>query len=218
MEDENSFEDDIDLSSIKYKEPETKKEKTKTDERVAPDLKEIEKKMKKVKPIKEKPTDDDIKKRRSLILLMQMYINEFPKLKKYKNTNFEKKTLDELLDLRKEFDATLSCRSTVKAGVNIAITVIQTLEYVLCNFTPIQAQGLSNVINDPDVIEDIKILVLKHMPLISSEPEQRILFKLITTTMQLHAINTYNQEIIHVNNDSKKMENVEIINGEYNDI
>lgn len=213
MSDEESIED-IDLSSIKHKadQPEPKKDKVKK-ERDPPDLIDFDKKIKKVKPPKEKPNDDELKKRRHLILVLQMYVNEFPKLKKYKNTNFEKKTIDELMELRKEFDATLSCRSTVNAGVQMAVSVIQTMEYVLCNFTPIQASGLSNIVNDPDVVEDIKILVLKHMPLISSEPEQRLLFKLITTTMQLHTINSYSQQIQTVNS-----EKVVEINKEYHDI
>lgn len=222
MDEDQSIEE-IDLTSIKYKEkePETKKEsskeKTNDKPRDPPELlMKMEKSIKKSKPQKEKPTDEEIKKRRTLILVLQMYVNEFPKLKKYKNTNFDKKTMDELMDMRKEFDATLSCRSNVNAGVQIAVSVIQTLEYVLCSFTPIQAQGLSNIVNDPDVVEDIKILVLKHLPLISSEPEQRLLFKLITTTMQLHAINTYNESIKQVNNE--KLEKVEIINDNFKDL
>lgn len=218
-EEEISQEEEIDLSAIRYKEKEptkkepTKKEKHEKKERDTGIPVEFEKKIKKMKPQKDKPTDDEIKKRRTLILILQMYVNEFSKLKKYKNTNFDKKSMDELNEMHKEFDATLSCRSTVNTGVTMAVKAIQTLEFVLCSYTPIQAQGLSNIVNDPDVIEDIKLIVLKNMPLVSSEPEQRLLFKMITTTMQLHSINTYNSEIRQVGS-----EKISEINGEYTDI
>ncbi len=52
--------------------------------------------------------------------MIEFYKNEFgDKLKSFKKINLEKKTHDELVDIRKEIDFTISQSSSVKAGVQL---------------------------------------------------------------------------------------------------
>ncbi len=185
--------DEIDLSDIEYKpKKQTKKEK-KVKPIDKPDKtmnKNLEKQIIK-KPKKELPTDEEIINKRRLILMIEFYKNEFgDKLKSFKKINLEKKTHDELVDIRKEIDFTISQSSSVKAGVQLISTGIQTLEFFMTNFTPINAQGLSNICNDPETIDTMKHITLKHSHMVSVEPEARLLYKVLTTSMMLHNINS----------------------------
>lgn len=102
---DESFEEEfnIDLSSIQYKpknvevEKERKcvkepKEKVKMIEE--PD-RNFEKKLKKSNH-KEQMSEEDVKKRRQLILHLNMYLNQFPELKTFRKINLEKKSYEEL--------------------------------------------------------------------------------------------------------------------------
>lgn len=207
----------VDLSALKYNPKTAIKIEAKTalkpEEKTAlkPAIKE--KVMKAVKPSKSQPeklSDEDIINKRRQILMIQFYINEFPdKLQQFKKMKFEKKTIEELNDLKKEIDFIISNKSNVRSGIQIITTGIQTLEFILLNFTPVNAKGLSNICNDKETLDDIKHLALKHCHLISSEPESRLMYKIVTTTLLLHNINSN----IDINNP-----NIDKINIDFDDI
>ena len=86
---------------------------------------------------------------------------------------------------------------------------VQAYEFLMCEFVGVNCRGISNICNDPDTIEDMKLLTLKHCTLVKTEPEQRLLYKLLTTTMTLHGMNSIVAE---------KNDDVIIINSSYQDI
>ena len=98
----------------------------------------------------------------------------------------------------------------------MVITGIQTLETVLVEYSPFRVQGLSNICKDEEFVEDIKLIILQNMPIVSTEPRQRVVFKLISTAMQLHTLNSYNEQLKDINKNNR--ENIEKINQEYADI
>lgn len=218
MEEDESF-DEIDLTSIQYKEKEEKPEKPekvkKAREIHVPESQpKFEHKQKKQK---DKPTDDDIKRKRQLILHLGMYINQFPEeLKQFKKVNLEKKSIEELQDLLKEFHVIMDSKSDLKGEIQAAMGVLSAYEYVMVEYAGVQCQGLTvGLSQDKDTIKQLKLLILKHSPLITVEPEARLIMKVLMTTMQLHTINTYNQQITQTTNNNEK---INTINQEFNDI
>ena len=132
---------------------------------------------------------------RRKILIIQYYLNEFPdKLKGYKNINLESLSDEELDDLRKEMDFVNSQRSSVNMAVQAFVQGVNTIETLCCNFTPLKVQGLTNICNDKDLIDDVKSLVLSNMTLAHIEPEYRILYKLSSSMLLLHNINSNAEE------------------------
>lgn len=216
---ESSGEGKLNLSSLKYKpkqEPKTKKVDTKIIKEEIKEDKEFEKQLTKPpkKDKKEKPTEDEIIQKRKMILLMQFYFVEFPeRLKVFKKINLEKKSYDELLDIKKEMDFCLSNKSNVQQGVAMMSTGIQTLEYLTLNYTPIKCEGMSKICDDPETIDIMKLICLKHISLVQIEPEQQLIYKIVSSMMMLHNVNSYRESLNIVVDES-----LNNINNKYSDI
>lgn len=213
--------DEIDFSNLMYKSDDNlKKESPKIE---SPKIDKLEKlmnqtpKKEKKKDTPEKPSEEDIINKRRLILLLNFYLLEFPeKLKTFKKINLEKKTLDELKDLQKEFDFCIGNQSNVKGGTALVLSGIQALEYVSVNYTPLQCNGLAQAIsNDPESIDTIKHICLKHLgsSMLNTEPEHRLVYKLLTTALSLHTINSFSENMA-THNDSI----IEKVNIEFQDL
>jgi hypothetical protein len=209
--------DEIDFSNLMYKSDDNlKKESPKIE---SPKIDKLEKlmnqtpKKEKKKDTPEKPSEEDIINKRRLILLLNFYLLEFPeKLKTFKKINLEKKTLDELKDLQKEFDFCIGNQSNVKGGTALVLSGIQALEYVSVNYTPIQCNGLAQAIsNDPESIDTIKHICLKHLgsSMLNTEPEHRLLYKLMTTALSLHTINSFSTTMATHNDEIIEKVNIE---------
>jgi hypothetical protein len=157
---------------------------------LVPQTKKKKKKKKKNK-IKEKKSDDESIDRRRLILILQFYVVEFPeKLKSFKNTKFEKLSEDELINLKNEFDFIIGAKCNVRSTQYAITQGIKLLETVCVNFTPLNVNGLANAVEDDDFRDDCKHLALKYMTLIKTEPEHRIAYKILTSALLLHQINS----------------------------
>ena len=100
----------------------------------------------------------------------------------------------------------------MKTGVQLISTGIETLEFFLVNFSPINCTGLSRICKDPEVIDDMKHITLKHCQLISTEPEARLLYKILQTSLMLHNING------SIEPTKNNLEVIENINKEYLEI
>jgi len=75
--------------------------------------------------------------------------------------------------------------------------------------------GLTNAINDDDFQDDCKHLALKYMTLLKTEPEHRIAYKILTTALLLHQVNSSN----FVNsNDNGKDDILKKINARFDDL
>ena len=215
----NDLEDEIDLSCLHYSEK--VKEPTKNELRQREMFQNsllkygrqyeeevVEKEVQKVGKEVVSKEDEKIQKRR-LILLIKIYKNEFgKKLEDYKNVKLEKLNVEELEDLKREMDLSLSSKSVVTGGVQMISTGIYTLEYLLTNFG-VNCQGLSTICNDPETIDDMKHIVLKRCQLVTTEPEARLMYKLLQSILILH--NTNNQQNLNIDNISK-------INEQFTDI
>ncbi len=226
MSDFDSFsEEEIDLKQIQYKPK--KKEPKQVKKPVKKDVEKVDKVKDKVmdkvlekqldkrckKPM---PTEEELIEKRRMILLIQFYLIEFPvKLKTFKKINLEKKSYDELVDIKKELDFTVGQGSNVAAGVQMLSGSIQALEIILVNFTPINATNLSRICDDQETIDTMKHIILKHSTLINSEPEMRLLYKIVMTTLMLHNMNG---SISTSQEQLKSNESIIIINKDYVDI
>ncbi len=133
----------------------------------------------------------------------------------FKKINLEKKSNDELIDIKKELDFTVGQGSNIASGVQMISASIKTLEYMMVEFSPINATGLSRICDDPETIDTMKHICLKHSHLISSEPEARLMYKILMTTMMLHNVNG---SIATSQEQLKTNESIIIINKEYIDI
>src|SRR5688572_19043305 len=69
---------------------------------------------------------------------------------------------------------------------------IALFEQIACKnpYLPLKVQGLSAICNEEDTIDDMKEICLKHMDLVHVEPEARLGFRVLSTAMMLHNINS----------------------------
>lgn len=199
----------IDLSAIQYVPPSHETEPPVEDKDVDKMIKKAQT-MKKAMDKENKEVDDKQKEKQMmdkqrLIAILQLYLIEFKdRLAQFKKTNFQKMSLAELQDLRKQFDGIISSKSSMKQTQNMILTGVRMLETTATMFTPIQCQGLSNAIQmDPDAIDDIKHISLKHMGMVAVEPEYRLAHKIIGSVMLLHNVNSAmkpaNDKLLEVN-------------------
>lgn len=212
-----SEDDGINLNDLIYKPPVKEKKVIKNPQTIKEPKKVesiIEKQlMKRSKNKKEIPTEEEVLNKRRMILLIQVYLLEFADdLKSFKKINLEKKNYQELSDLHKEIVLSLSTGSNVQGGVQLMTAGIKTFEMILLNFTPVNCAGLSNICTDKNVIKDMKLIILKNTSFIQTEPEQRLLYKIVTSTLFLHNFNSANG--IQQNNP----EVIEKINSQFVDI
>lgn len=129
--------------------------------------------------------------RRRLILLLQLYLNEFPhKLSTYKHTDLEKLKKSELEKLKEEVEYCLGTKQNLNVAVSGIIMGINMFEQVAVNFTPLKISGLSQVCNEREVLDDIKCVAIKHLDMVKVEPEARLCMRLFSTALQLHTINS----------------------------
>lgn len=210
--DEPVFEEMIVMSEKKPRSevPITKKTKAKSKPKFKPEPQ-----------IEEKISEDEIIHKRRLVLLLEMYFCEFPEeTKTFKKINLEKKTIQELEELKKEIDFTLSNKTNIKYGVQGLSMAIQTLELLIVNFTPLNVTGLGEICKQPDVIHDMKHIVLKHTNLVNTEPEARLFLKILTASMVLHNRNSSLQNGQNIGPLAANTKNSVIgeINSEYVDI
>lgn len=134
--------------------------------------------------------------RRRKILILQFYLNEFPqKLAVYRDFDFETLSDSDLERIREEFDFIIGTKNTVNISVRAFQHSIIMLEDFCTSFTPLKVHGLKNINQDPELMEDVKLLSLQNMALIKTKPEHRILFKVISTMGVLHNFNSSQENI-----------------------
>lgn len=217
--------DKIDLKSIQYipqeETVENENENIKDDENIGKIIKNAQKLKTEIKKenkiIDEKNNDDKQMDKQRLILILRFYVLEFKdRLSEYKKTKFEKMSVEQLQELRKQFDSIISSKSSLKQTQGLIINGIKTIETIATMFTPIQCQGLSNLmINDTDVLDDIKHISLKHMAMVQVEPEYRLLYKMFSNIMLLHNVNSIQGSIKEKSNNFNKLNQ---LNKKYNDL
>ncbi len=213
--------EDIDLSSIQRKKVEQPNKihhhpdpfaETMMDKSV---IKAAKTSAKHNKP-KKKHDKGDEKERQRMVLILQFYLLEFPdKLAAFKGISFQKKTLDELIDLRNQMDGIISSKSSLQKTQMMLTSGIRMLELVATHTTPIRCEGLANwMTKDPEVLDDIKHIALKRMSVVSIDPEMRLLYKVASNMLLLHNANTSKPLVQNESNQEKLDE----LNSKYNDL
>ena len=92
------------------------------------------------------------------------------------------------------------------------------LEFVCVEYTPLKVGGLHDALkNDPNVLKDIKLLLLKHVSLVDLGPEQRLGLAIVKNMMMLHGLNeaAAGAQTLPV---SDREDNIEVINSNYKDL
>lgn len=211
---------EIDLSAIQYVPPSHENtEQPQGEDKDVDKMIQKAKKMKKAmdkenKEVDDKTKQDEAKDKTWLILFLRgfIYAPEFKgKLNQFKKTKFEKMSLQQLQDMKKEFEAIISAEGSVRDMKNSILSTIQMLETVATIFTPIKCKGLyKSIESDEDAIADIKHICLKHMPKSATEPEYRLAKRLIFTLVQLHNENSLGLQPVN----DKLLE----VNQKYNDL
>ena len=154
--------------------------------------------------------------RRRQILLLQFYILEFPhKLKHFADMNFEHKSDVELKLLKDEFDFIIGAKSNVKVAQGTFGQAVSLFENLCVNYTPLNVKGLSAVIDDKDLQDDVKHLALKYMTIMKTEPEHRIAYKMLTCMLLLHQTNSASIRANSMNIDASKIAE---LNKKYSDL
>lgn len=142
------------------------------------------------------------------ILKLQFYLEEFPdKLAAYRSIPIYELNIEQLDGLQKEFTTVISCQSNVNFAVQTFSQAIIFSETLLCNLTPIKAKGLSSILKDKALIDDVKAWTLENIDIVDTKPEYRIVTKVISSLLILHQFNT--QEEAKAKEEEMKRENPE---------
>jgi hypothetical protein len=98
---------------------------------------------------------------------------EFPKkLSTLKNTKLEGKLIEELQKIWLEIKYIMGAKQNLKMADGGAIMGIKAVEDLVTQFTPLKIQGLHQVCNDPDDLNDIKFICIKYTSKMSTTPQQ----------------------------------------------
>jgi hypothetical protein len=164
---------DVDLSNLMYKSDDnlrssnvgSKKQQTiELPENIEKLIQKPKKEIKK-KDKPQQPSEDEVIQKRRLKEVLQQYLSTFPvKLKSFKKINLEKQDLEQLKELQIEMDFCISNTANIGTGTELVLSGINAFEFLCINFTPLQIAGLHEAMkNDPDSMDTIKHLCLKHL-------------------------------------------------------
>jgi len=157
--------------------------------------------------------------RRRQILLLKMYINEFPtQLSAYKDIDLESLRNDDLSNLKDEIDFLLGCKNTVQAGQQAFIQAVSVFEELTKNFTPLKTEGFTKACMTPQIMDDVKHVCIKRMDLIKTEPETRLAYGLITNLLLIHNLNSQNEQHTQIQNQSPPPNEINKINEQFSDL
>jgi hypothetical protein len=138
--------------------------------------------------IKNATTDKD---QRELATQIRQCFEEFPeKLSTLKNTKLDGKSIEELQKIWSEIEYIMGAKQNLKMAVGGAIMGVKAVEDLVTQFTPLKIQGLHQVCNDPDVLDDIKFICIKSTSKMSTTPEQRLGMRFLITAFALHNMNS----------------------------
>ena len=160
----------------------------------------------------EQPESEPIElseERAKKILTLEFYMREFPdKLAGYKDIPLHKLHEEQLDQLKSEFSFVVNAQSSINHTVTTFQQGMYFLEGLLVNHTPIKAQGLSKLINDPLLLSDVKAWSLENMEVIKSKPEHRIGMRIFASIVTLHNVNSQQAEVNNLKDINKKYDDL----------
>ena len=173
--------DGVDLSSIMVQAPSQ-------NEPASPAIPEASPVSSQREPPKAEPTTD----RTTTLTKMKLYFDCFEaKLKQIRPKDIDKLTDEELQDLQTKIHFILGAKTNVEAMTKTLPMILKALEDLSAQFTPLRIQGTHLVCLEPDIQDMIKYTIIDSgLGGITSSPQQRLAFTLLTTAVRQHAINS----------------------------
>ena len=135
-------------------------------------------------------TSDEIQ---ALITRCKLLFDTFPaKLKDIKPKKpLEKLSEEQLRDLNKNIDYILGAKTNVEAMAKTFPLMLKAVEELAAQFTPLRIQGTHAVCYEPEVQDMIKYTIIDSgLAGISSSPQQRLAFTIISSAMRQHTLNS----------------------------
>ena len=126
------------------------------------------------------------------IKVLELYVAEFPsELSKYQKHDFGKCSDQQLIDLKAEFDKSITSKNNLHWGVSASQQALKIYEQV-CKMGGLDVDGVSKLGQDPEWIKNVKAVCLKYLDntITTVEPEHQLLFMLFQQTMTIHYLNT----------------------------
>lgn len=130
------------------------------------------------------------------IALLNLYIAEFPeKLSKYKNKNFNNMKDKELIELKDVFHREVTSSNQLGVAVEASKKALQLYEFTCCNLLDVNIKGASKVGDSDEWAQAVKACALRHMDsmTLQTEPEYKLMFLILTSSLMAHQNNTLHQ-------------------------
>lgn len=181
--------DGVDLSSIMVQEASQAPDQKTSQTENLPQLPELEKRQQSAAP---KEESKDVTDRSTQITKMKLYFDCFDaKLKQIRPKNIDKLSDEELQDLQTKIHFILGAKTNVEAMTKTLPMILKAVEDLSAQFTPLRIQGTHLVCFEPEVQDMIRYCIIDSgLGGITSSPQQRLLFTLLTTAVRQHTINS----------------------------
>lgn len=131
------------------------------------------------------------------IAILNLYCAEFPeKLSKYKNKQFNKMSDAELREYRTTMQKEVTTSSSLGMITEQSKKALELYEYFMVNYADINIRGVSKLGDSQEYKDCVKAVLLKYMSdsLVSVvEPEYRLAYLVISTSIMAHANNNLNE-------------------------
>jgi hypothetical protein len=148
-----------------------------------------EREVKRPAPVEETAEQDQ--NQRELATQIRQCFEEFPeKLAALKKTKLEGKSIAELQKIWDEINYIMGAKQNLKLAIGGAIMTVKAVEDLVSQFTPLKIQGLHQICNDPDVLDDLKFCLIKSTGKMSTTPEQRLGMRFLVSAYALHRMNS----------------------------
>lgn len=172
--------------------------------------------------------------RYKLIALCQLYISEFPdQLDKYKTKKLNKLCDQDLINFKIQIQKEATTSNTLNMLSQHSHKILEFYEYAMCDIMNVNIRGVSKMTQGEEFNQTFKAFLLKYMGdnLINSvEPENKLMFMIISNSAIAHQINAMNERTLKMNATEQKIavnneqqqplnENkIEQINNEFSDL
>jgi hypothetical protein len=147
-----------------------------------------EREAKRPAPVEETAEQDQ--NQRELATQIRQCFEEFPeKLAALNKTKLEGKSIAEQ-KIWDEINYIMGAKQNLKLAIGGAIMTVKAVEDLVSQFTPLKIQGLHQICNDPDVLDDLKFCLIKSTGKMSTTPEQRLGMRFLVSAYALHRMNS----------------------------
>jgi len=148
---------------------------------------------------------ESVEEHQKMVIQLSIYnLHYRVKLGAAYRSDLQTMSMEELEELLARYNLILGAESNLSGLTELFKHSLATFEFLCCNFTPIRAQGLSQLNEDVDFMDDVRLVILQNSDFVQTTPEARIALKILSTTANLHKRNSMmspqaNAEVSKVN-------------------